>query len=730
MRLLILNLLVWMAASASAQTLTHGPIVGAVGADSARIYLRTSAATAVEVTVLDTTGLEVAAVVTNTLAANDNSAIVTVSGLTPHTPYVVLVDIQGTTQSNVASFRSAPAAGQAGYYKFLMGSCIGELMDADSALFVQARSENADMMIYYGDWGYPDDDINLTYPFLGDPIPPFDAPTSYAEDWNLIYESYRERYASTNSGFFNRSLALAYVYDDHDYLNDNSGSNFAGGYLVPDPFNLGFQPYAPNWAEATGAPISIPQPPVCRQNIIEAYTELFPHYELPDTSQGIYHSFRYGNVEFFVLDLRASRSAQQDNIRENPVGSGNWEFLNPAGNSILGAEQRDWLLNGLRNSTADWKFIVSSVTFNISNQYAFDSVIAIGSGTAGLLGNQLQGLPIQPTGYIVASRYADKWVGYPSDLDSVMQVVLSPGNPAQRIPNVFMISGDTHNSALDDGYNSGVPELMAGQLKRSNRREARENQDFMGWNIWNRGGSGLCTNDNYSTNYGKVEVFGQDSVRLSAVDPQGNTIFTGTFLNNEGYLYPFQNYTPNFQPNPAADAYTTDTATILMDVLANDTDPEGDSLFVVLVELPQSGNLTLDPLTNELTYTPDQPGNFAFRYKACDNANPHCPSCKEAVGTITVNPLTGSPEPEFARSGFDVYPNPAWTKVNIRLREGQIGVPYSFVLLNPLGQEVRRMQFVNLSSLNVTELPGGYYLYRILDAQGHQHQAGRINVQH
>jgi len=718
-----------------AQTLTHGPATGGVGPDSARVYVRTSAPASVTVEVSSDNFATVAASANaTTVASADNAVIVTLKPLQAYTLYRVRVKVAGVTQAQQGSFRTAPVAGQAGTYKFLSGSCIGNLVNSDSALFKRAETENADMMFYYGDWGYPDEDndaLRLVYPFLSNPFNP-PAPTSYAATPALITEAYKKRYASTNSGNFNRNIALAYVYDDHDYLNDNSGSNFAGGYFI----NRAFQPYAPAGTSAVGAPLTVPMPASARRNVIKAYAEQFPGYSLPDTSRGIYHSFKYGNCEFFMLDTRANRSPQQDNIKE--VTSGNWQLVEQPNNTMLGTQQLNWLLNGLRNSTADWKFIITSVTYNVGNKPAFDSVLAAGNNPVPILGSQLSGLPIQPTGYIIASRYADKWVGYPTEMQTLLDAVVSPSNPANAIKNVFMVSGDTHNSALDDGTFSGIPELMAGQLLRSNRREARENQDFVGFNIWNKGGSGLCENDNYSTNYGKIEVYGRDSVRLSAVDAAGNEIFGHTFAYNEPYKWQ-PNHVPNRQPTPQADAFTVNpTGTQALDVLANDTDPDGDQLYVLIKELPQSGTLVVNTQTNKLDYTPDQPGNYAFTYKVCDRSNPDCPNCKDQTATLNVQNTAGVNPNQQPRTAFEVFPNPANTLVTVRvaaLTSGAVapapGTAYTIQVLNMLGQTLRTHSFTGTETLlDVSTLPGGNYLWRIVDANGTQHQTGKLNVLH
>ena len=81
----------------------------------------------------------------------------------------------------------------------------------------------------------------------------------------------------------------------------------------------------------------------------------------------------------------------------------------------------------------------------------------------------------------------------------------------------------------------------------------------------------------------------------------------------------------NDAPTAAADEYTTDENTVLTvaatGVLANDIDPDGDTLSAILVTGPTSGTLTLNA-DGSFTYTPntDFSGTDSFVYKANDGA--------------------------------------------------------------------------------------------------------------
>ncbi|MCH8148451.1 MAG: alkaline phosphatase D family protein [Planctomycetes bacterium] len=80
-------------------------------------------------------------------------------------------------------------------------------------------------------------------------------------------------------------------------------------------------------------------------------TPRFAEDERVDFTIGTHHYFDYklGNCHFFVIDTRSERSAFNVNNLHDPQ-----VFL-------LGKTQRNWLVNGIKNSDADLFFIVSSV---------------------------------------------------------------------------------------------------------------------------------------------------------------------------------------------------------------------------------------------------------------------------------------------------------------------------------------------------------------------------------
>ncbi|NWF71076.1 MAG: tandem-95 repeat protein, partial [Chloroflexi bacterium] len=94
----------------------------------------------------------------------------------------------------------------------------------------------------------------------------------------------------------------------------------------------------------------------------------------------------------------------------------------------------------------------------------------------------------------------------------------------------------------------------------------------------------------------------------------------------------------NDAPVAVNDSYTTDEDNVLngSSVLANDSDPDGDTLTAVLMSGPTNGTLALNP-DGTFTYTPnaDFNGSDSFTYKANDGTD----DSNIATVDITVNPV-------------------------------------------------------------------------------------------
>lgn len=134
----------------------------------------------------------------------------------------------------------------------------------------------------------------------------------------------------------------------------------------------------------------------------QAFREYYP---VPDSGLGgIWFSLRWGQTELFMLDSRSQRDP--DNSDE-------------ADKTMLGQAQLSWLLDGLINSTATWRIVVSPSVFNPS------------------------------------SKNLDSWNNFRSERELIVQTLME-----QDITGVLVISGDLHSGGgIDDGTQALLPEL-------------------------------------------------------------------------------------------------------------------------------------------------------------------------------------------------------------------------------------------------------------------------------
>jgi len=465
----------------AAQTVTQGPIVGGVTTQSARAALFCSAPTIVGIELSeDSTFANSRLFEVATSAADGHAALVDMDSLTSNTLYYYRAMINGSPASDRRSFMTYPCEGEALAFSFGMGSCMNEDRNEDE-VFIEAAKYPLRFFMHVGDWGYPDDTDD--YPNDSDYFP---------VDYNRVIQSYKDRYSYRYMSSFLKNVPIDWVWDDHDYVNDN-----ASGYTAPHT----------NFGIFGSTVVEDPFPPGTRRNAIKGYYNMFPAYEPVDSTQGTYHKFRFGNAEFFVLDNRASRSPNTEALVQQ---GGSWRFDPPPGHSILGDVQREWLLENLRSSTATWKFVVSATVFNKSYRDAIDGLLNLPS---------IAGLPL-------AAALIDCWSGFPMDQDSLINAV----NQA-NIDGVIMLSGDTHTAAIDDGQAGGLPEIMAGALSQSNST-LFTTVPLQAYGVtWSAGGQGISGNPSVSDAFANIQVDGDDHVVLELRSENGSVIASHTIFS-------------------------------------------------------------------------------------------------------------------------------------------------------------------------------------------------------
>ncbi len=484
-----------------AQNLTHGPIAGGVTSDSARFYVRvdTVARVNIQLSTTDNFATVISGNEQSVAAVNDFTALIRAGGLAAEARYYYRATINGAPAGEIRQFRTFPRKGSRTSFLFTFGSCQQNrpwqgVPNAGQVFTVMAL-DLPRFFLQIGDWGYPDTTDTGANPT-----------NFFSVEMRRVQASYRAKFDSTYP--LQQVLRLApldYVYDDHDYAN-----NDASAFTAPDIAQMQ----------------EIPIPPLARLNSINGYQQLFPGYPLANANGGIWHKFTFGNADFFMLDTRSQRSPNMNALRRNP-STGKFEFIPNnrrhsllAGDStLIGENQRGWLMRELAASQADWKFIVTSVPFNRGLRRALDLTLSVQDSSVFIPGFG------NVTGLFVAVSLLDKWVGFEQDQEALLEFLR-----ANKIKNVIMLSGDLHTAAIDDGANAGLPEIMAGGLDITNSMIVAV-LELAGLKIWNRGGQTTLLSGNFNDAYGRINVFGADSVRLEVVDEFGEVLTRHTVLD-------------------------------------------------------------------------------------------------------------------------------------------------------------------------------------------------------
>ncbi|MCA9179172.1 MAG: metallophosphoesterase family protein [Planctomycetales bacterium] len=116
-----------------------------------------------------------------------------------------------------------------------------------------------------------------------------------------------------------------------------------------------------------------------------------------------YGKFRVSNCEYFLLDTRGDRDMHDVRQRDKP------------GVSMLGQPQREWLLRSMRESDADFFFVISTVPFMIPH-----------SGAGGFESD--------------AANKEEAWTGFFAERELLI------GEWEKLGKKVFVMTGDLHNS--------------------------------------------------------------------------------------------------------------------------------------------------------------------------------------------------------------------------------------------------------------------------------------------
>jgi alkaline phosphatase D len=210
-------------------------------------------------------------------------------------------------------------------------------------------------------------------------------------DYRARYSTYR---LDTNLIRVHQQHPFITVWDDHETANDA----YKDGAENHDPETEG------DWETR-------------KANGKQVYFEWMPIRDNED--QRVYRKISYGNLmDLIMLDTRLEgREIQINNVLDSA--------LLDSTRTILGAEQKAWLLDQLANSSAQWKVIGQQVIFSELNV-----------GWAALVDDSFEYFDVE-------SQFLDIWDGYPAERKQLMDYIKE-----NEIDNVVILTGDFHTTPL------------------------------------------------------------------------------------------------------------------------------------------------------------------------------------------------------------------------------------------------------------------------------------------
>ena len=318
---------------------------------------------------------------TTTSAEKDFTVKIDVTDLEPETTYYYV--FQYDDIYSVAG-RTRTAAKNTDHLRFVIASCSNYQHGFFNAYARIAERNDIDAVIHLGDY---------IYEYGNNPNSIRTGLLPETEILELL--DYRSRYSfyrmDEDLQRMHQQHPIISVWDDHEVANDS----YIDGAQNHDDATEG--DYQERKSKAK-----------------QAYFEWMPVRDNPTKS--VYRKISYGNlVDLMMIDTRhEARSQQIEEITE--------ENLMDDSRTLLGETQKDWLIDALDNSTAQWKLIGNQVLFTPFYYQDFINVSPL-----------------------VTDLVADIWEGYPIERNEIITHIAS-----NDIDNVIVLTGDIHASFAND----------------------------------------------------------------------------------------------------------------------------------------------------------------------------------------------------------------------------------------------------------------------------------------
>jgi alkaline phosphatase D len=373
--------------------------------------------------------------ITTLTAATDNTAKLPLTApnlLQPFTTYYYRF-IYNQVASRTGRFKTLPLPDEA-----LTELRLGYVVCQDygngyyTALQYLAQ-EQVDYVVHLGDYIYE----TITSNFQGSPartVPPFPSGSTTVpvdvNDYRHLYQVYR---SDLNLQAMHENFACIQVWDDHEFANDCHQD------FHPDNNT------SPNTADT-------PQPAL-RQAANQAWSEygladvnFNPSADWEDSLQ-VYRKISFGSIaDLIVTDERLYRDGPpcgNSELFERYFSFGCSALRDPS-RSMLGSAQKEWFLQQVTGSTANWK----------------------------LWANEVMLMQLKVAGLIYVNL--DQWDGYPKERQALLNAIKSAG-----VRNFIALTGDLHTFLagylkpnFDNIFASPMGiELMVGSISSANLAE-------------------------------------------------------------------------------------------------------------------------------------------------------------------------------------------------------------------------------------------------------------------
>ncbi len=498
--------------------ITHGPQLGNVTPTSIRVWARTKAPGPFRVlysTNSDLSGGTLSPEVKTTWE-NDATGWAELKGLQPNTKYYYALVQNGQVADSrvngrINSFLTLPDA--AGYrdpklnpkglfnFAFEIGTGNNQASKDVPETYARMLTELKDKIYFQiqnGDWIYEVGRDKTEAQWAAENrVTRQPRITALAQGVAGVWENYKQYLKNDNLANFYREVPLFVTLDDHEILNDVTGSGQIGyridargkpfqenirqdsvsneveravfrdpalaawrdyvGWSNPDTGNPQLPYFGTTKLTAGSSVLSDPATDFRKlelakannlhvlwgqgntgvyriKRVIDAHRiEVEPPLTVSEQARysigaKLYSKFRVGNADFFLLDTRSQRTLHDKANLTDPK------------TSMIGAEQKAWLFENLRNSDADFVFVTSSVNLAVPH----DNGAWYGQGSGG-------------------QSKDDGWTAHLHERAELLNVATSLGKP------VFFLTGDLHKSFVAR-IAPGVYDVASGPHTSSNHR--------------------------------------------------------------------------------------------------------------------------------------------------------------------------------------------------------------------------------------------------------------------